>query len=150
MLLGTQMMARGASREWDGGEFFANTIEGSKLRRLCNVKARTVAFLRECVTDDNVLKAHYDLDKLKTGGNIERLREWRIKANFVHKLGKTVAKGPIKDLTKRWHKVEADIREFMFDVLQKGLVHALLCRGGGVRGNAEHINNINQRRVEMI
>ena len=71
------------------------------------------------MTNVNGLKAHYDLDKLKTGGKIERLREWNIKANFVHKLGKTVAKGPSSDLAKRWHKVEADIREFMFDVLQK-------------------------------
>ena len=123
-MFAAQCLARGQSKEWDGTKFIANTIEEAEIKKLCNNKPPTLAYLRECLANLVGLRVHYNLDGLKFGTKLEKRKEWIIKANFNHRLGTSIAKGPRKDLAKRWSRAETEIREFMYEVLQKDWVPA--------------------------
>ena len=65
------------------------------------------------------IKKHYNVEQLK-GNPIKAYKRnyQKFRAHFMHALGKTVAKGPSKDLAARWSKTETEFRAFFFEKLQ--------------------------------
>ena len=115
------MVSTASNREWGSFRFNANQIQESKAKNLCNDKEATVSYLKECLSHVKGLVDTYNIDELRNGSKVYKANYMKIKANFGSKLGRTIVKGPSKDLSKRWSRAEMDIREFIYEKLQRDI-----------------------------